>query len=688
MKKYSADKIRNVAVVGHGGAGKTTLAEHFLYLTGVVDRIGTVEAGNTASDYEQLEHKRTISLNAAVLPVEWHDHKVNLIDVPGFPDFIGDLYGVARVADSMLMVTEPKDHVDVGFENAWELAEEFTIPRMIFVNKMERENADYAGLLRSLEQTYGKMIVPIQVPIGSQLQFKGVVDLLAMKAYTDGDRTVVESEIPADMLAEAEAARDKMMDAAAECDDDLAMKYLEGESLTPAEIEHGLLLGVEQGKVVPVLIGSAGHGIGVPTLLDRIVGVLPAPSELPHKAGDKELQTDESAPLAAFVFKTTADPYVGKINYFKVFQGTLSSDSHVWNPNREKDERVGQVFHPRGKNQESATAVGAGDIGAVAKLQETRTGDTLTVKGSGIQFEPIHYPNAIYSIAVHAATKADEDKLGPAIMRLVDEDPTFHTNHDAELGQTILSGMGDLHLDVTIERLHNKFGVNVVTEEAKVPYRETVRGSAKAQGKHKKQTGGRGQYGDCWIELMALERGTGFEFADKVVGGSIPRNFIPAVEKGIREVLAKGIQAGYTVVDVRATVYDGSYHDVDSSEQAFKMAGALAFRNAAAAAQPTVLEPVLLVDIVVPEEYVGDINSDLNGRRGRLLGMEAIGGGKQRIRAHVPQGEMMKYALDLRSMTRGRGRFATEVDHYEELPANLVADLVKKHEATRQHEED
>lgn len=688
MKRYSGDKIRNVAVVGHGGAGKTTLCEHFLFLTGTADRIGTVEAGNTVSDYDALEQKRTISLNASVLPIEWHDHKINLIDVPGFPDFIGDLYGVTRIADSMLIVTEAKDHFDVGFENAWELAEEYTIPRMIFVNKMERENADFPGLLRALETAFGKKVVPIQIPIGHQLTFSGIVDLLAMKAYSGSEKDGKEFDIPDDMKDEAEKAHEKMMDAAAECDDELAMKYLEGESLTAAEVEHGLLLGVEQGKVVPVLIGSAGHGVGVSVLLDRIVGVLPAPTELPHKAGDKDLKCDDSLPLAALVFKTTADPYVGKINYFKVYQGQFAADSHVWNMNREKDERVGQVFFPRGKSQEATTVVGAGDIGAVAKLQETRTGDTLTVKGSGIQFEEIKYPGPIYSIAVHAASKADEDKLGPALTRTADEDPTFHAVHDSEVGQTILSGMGDLHLDVTIERMHAKFGVNVVTEEARVPYRETVRGSAKAQGKHKKQTGGRGQYGDCWIELEARERGSGFEFADKVVGGSIPRNFIPAVEKGIREALGKGIQAGFSVVDVRATVYDGSYHDVDSSEAAFKMAGQLAFRNAAASAQPTVLEPVLGVDIIVPEEYVGDINSDLNGRRGRLLGMEAIGGGRQRVRAHVPQAEMMKYALDLRSMTRGRGRFSTEFDHYEEVPANIVQDLVKKYEQTRVEQED
>ncbi len=688
MKKYSADKIRNVALVGHGGSGKTTLAEHILFISGATDRVGTVEAGNTVSDYDPLEQKRKISLNASVLPIEWRDHKINLIDVPGYPDFIGDLFGVCQVVESMVIVTEAKDHTDVGFENAWEEAEIDALPRMIFVNKMERENADFPGLVRFLENSYGRKVVPIHMPIGSQLEFKGVIDLLEMKAYVGHDKDLHAEDIPADLLAEAEAMREKVVDAATIADDELALKYLEGESVTPDEVMHGLLLGVEQGRVVPVCIGSAAHGIGVGLLVDRIVGALPAPTDMPHKAGDKELESDEGGPLAALVFKSTADPYVGKISFFRVFSGTFTSDSHVWNPNREKDERVGQVFCPRGKTQESTPAVGAGDIGAVAKLQETRTGDTLTTKGSGIQFEPFHYPGPIYSIAIHAATKADEDKLGPAMMRLADEDPTFVSRQDPELNQTILSGMGDLHLDVTIERLHNKFGVNVETEEARVAYRETVRSSATAEGKHKKQTGGRGQYGHCKIEMEPLDRGAGYEFVDKVVGGAIPRNFIPAVEKGIREALTKGIQAGYPVVDLRTTLVFGSYHDVDSSEAAFKMAGQLAFRNAAALAQPTMLEPIVLVDIIVPEEYVGDINSDLNGRRGRLLGMEAIGSGRQRIRAHVPQGEMMKYALDLRSITRGRGKFATEFDHYEELPANVIQELVKKHERERKEEQE
>jgi elongation factor G len=683
LKAYSADKIWNVGVVGHGGVGKTTLVEHLLFLAGITDRVGAVEGGTAASDFDPLEQKRHISLNAAVLPLEWKGRKVNFGDVPGFPDFIGDLYGVARVVDAALIVTEAKDQIDVGFENAWEVADEQGLPRMIFVNKMERDNADYPGLLRHLDALYGRRVLPIQLPIGVQLEFKGIVDLLTMKAYLGSDKDVKEAEIPSDLQDEVAGARERVVDAAAEADDELAMKYLEGEALTPDEVARGLRLAVKEGKVVPLCIGSAGHGIGLVPLLDAITGLLPSAAEREHKAGDMGLKPEDDGALAAFVFKTTADPYVGKINYFRVFSGTFSSDSHVWNPGRERDERVGQVFYPRGKGQESTAAVHAGDIGAVAKLQETRTGDTLTTKDSRIRFPEIEYPNPIYSVAIRAATKSDEDKLGPALTRLADEDPTFHPSHDPELGQVLLSGMGDLHLDVVIERLSSKFGVTVETEEARVPYRETVRTAAKAQGKHKKQTGGRGQYGDCWIELQPLERGAGFEFVDKIVGGSIPRNYIPAVEKGVREALGKGIQAGYPVVDVSVTVYDGSYHEVDSSEAAFKMAGVLAFRNAASQASPTVLEPILNVDIVVPEEYVGEINADLNGRRGRLLGMEAVGGGRQRVRAHVPQGEMMKYALDLRSMTRGRGRFSAAMDHYEELPANLVQELVKKYERER-----
>ncbi|HJP83644.1 MAG TPA: elongation factor G, partial [Fimbriimonadaceae bacterium] len=607
MKQYSAENIRNVAIVGHGGSGKTMLVEHLLYTAGASDRVGSVDGGNTQSDFDPLEIRRKISLNATVVPLEWQGVKVNLIDVPGYPDFIGDLHGVARVVEAMIIVTEAKADLDVGFELAWEIAEEHGLAKCIFVNKLERDNADYEGLMNTLHERYGRKVVGVQIPIGHQAAFSGVLDLLNMKVYKGKDRGMEVEDVPTGYAEEAAERRDKMMDAAAEGDDDLAMKYLEGEQLTEDEIEHGLLVGVETGKVVPVLLGSAASGIGVATLLDRIIHELPSPVDTPKSFEGQALKPDSNGPLVGFVFKTTADPFVGKINFVRLFSGTLKADDHVLNVNREKDERVHNLFYPHGKGQEPATAVGAGDICAIAKLQDTHTGDTLCNSKDKRMLPAIDFPEPIYRIAVVPATKADEDKLGVSIQRLIEEDPTFRHSRDAVAHQEILEGMGDIHLETIIEKLKSKFGVNVKVEEARVPYKETVRGSAKAQGRHKRQTGGKGQFGDCWIELEPLDRGGGFSFDNKVVGGAIPKNFIPAIEKGIREAADHGLVAGYPVVDFKVTVYDGSYHDVDSNEQAFKTAGALALRAAAEKAQATILEPVLNVEVDVPDDCVGDV---------------------------------------------------------------------------------
>lgn len=688
MKSYTPDKIRNVAIVGHGGSGKTMLVEHMLYTAGALDRIGTVEAGNTASDFDPLEIRRKISISASVVPLEWHDHKINLIDVPGYPDFIGDLHGVARVVESMIIVCEAKADLDVGFELAWEVAEQHGLATCIFVNKLERDNADFAGLMNTLHQRYGRKVVSVQIPIGHQAAFSGVLDLLNMKVYKGKDRGIEIEEVPAGYAAEAAERREKMMEAAAEGDDELAMKYLEGEPLTAEEIERGLLVGTERGKVVPVLLGSAASGIGVATLLDRIIGELPAPTEVPHKIEDLEIKCDPNGPLVAFVFKSTADPYVGKISYVRVFSGTMKVDDHVWNVNRERDERLHNLYYPHGKAQETATEVVAGDICALAKLQDTHTGDTLSTAKDKIKLPPVHFPDPIYRLAIKPATKADEDKLGPALDKLLEEDPTLRHHRDPALRQDILEGMGDIHLDSAIEKLKARFGVTVNTEEAKVPYRETIRKAAKAQGKHKRQTGGKGQYGDCWIELTPLGRGEGFAFENKVVGGAIPKNYIPAIEKGIRETMEKGFLAGYPVVDVKATVYDGSYHEVDSSEMAFKIAGSLAFKNAAEQASPVVLEPILNLEVDVPDDTVGDVVGDLNGRRGRLQGMDPVAPGKTRVRAQVPMASMTRYALDLRSLTKGRGRFRQELSHYDEMPPNEQQILVNEYQRQKKEDED
>ncbi len=679
MKSYTADKIRNVAIVGHGGSGKTMLVEHLLYTAGATDRVGSVDGGNTQSDYDPLEIRRKISLSATVLPLEWHGCKINLIDVPGYPDFIGDLHAIARVVESMIIVAEAKHDLDVGFELAWEVAEAHGLAKCIFVNKLERDNADFDGLMETLHQRYGRMVVNTQIPIGHQAAFSGVLDLLNMKVYKGKDRGVEIEDVPTGYAEEALLRREKMMDAAAEGDDDLALKYLEGEPLTEAEIEHGLLVGVETGRVVPVLLGSALSGVGVATLLDRIIGELPSPVDVPKF----DLVPNPEGPVAALVFKTTADPFVGKINFFRVFSGTVKVDAHLINPNQGGEERLHNLFYPHGKGQETALAVVAGDIAAVAKLSNTHTGDTLTTSKDRIELPAVAWPDPVYRIAISPASKADEDKLAGALARLLEEDPTLRHYRDGTTHQDILEGMGDIHLDTVIEKLKSKFGVSVKIEDAKVPYLETVRGTAKAQGRHKRQTGGKGQFGDCWIEIEPMPRGSGFAFDNKVVGGSVPKNFIPAIEKGIREAMVHGLVAGYSATDFKATVYDGSYHDVDSSEAAFKIAGAIALRAAAALAQPIILEPILGVEVDIPDENVGDVVGDLNGRRGHLQGMEPCAAGKTRVKASVPQSTMLRYALDLRSITKGRGRFKQAVTHYDEVPHLEMQVLVTEFEKRR-----
>jgi elongation factor G len=682
LKQYSPDKIRNVAVVGHGGSGKTMLVEHMLYTAGQTDRVGNTEAGNTSSDFDPLEIRRKISVSASVLPLEWHDHKINLIDVPGFADFSGDLAAAARVADAMIIVAEAKREIDVGFDLAYEAAQKYKLPVCVFVNKLERDNADYQGLIDALKERFGRKIVNVQIPIGHQAAFSGILDLLNMKVYKGKDRGEVIEDIPTGYKEDAEALREQMMDSAAEGDDDLAMKYLEGEELNAEEIEHGLHVGMKQGKVMPILLGSALSGIGVATLLDRIIGEMPAPTERTAKAGDKTLECDPDGPLAAFVFKTTADPFVGKINFIRVFSGTLKHDDHVLNIDQDQDERLHNLFFPHGKAQEPAEVVPVGDICGVAKLSNTHTNETLTSVKDKIQVDKIEFPDPIYRVAIVPKSKADEDKMGSAIEKLLEEDPTLHFHRDPALQQDLLEGMGDIHLDTAIEKLKNRFSVTVETENAKTPYRETITAQSKAQGKFKRQTGGKGQYGDCWLELEPLERDAGFQFESKIVGGAIPKNFIPAIEKGVRETLDKGFLAGYPVQDVKAVVFDGSYHDVDSSEAAFKKAGELAFKNAAKEAKPVILEPILDIEIEVPEDTVGDVVGDLNGRRGQMQGMEPIAGEKQIVKAQVPMATTMRYALDLRSLTKGRGRFRASISHYAALPHNEAEKLIAayKHE--------
>lgn len=686
MKQYTPEQIRNVAIVGHGGAGKTMLVEHLLYTAGASDRVGAIDAGNTQSDYDPLEIRRKISIGASVTPLEYHDHKINLIDVPGFPDFAGELHAVAEVVSSMIIVCEAKRDLDVGFDLAWEIAEKHGLAKSIFINKLERDNADYEGLIETLHNRYGRRIVNVQIPIGSQANFSGVLDLVQMKVYKGKDRGEIIEEIPDEYREEANERHEKMMDAAAEGDDELAMKYLDGQELTPEEVEHGILEGSRKGKVVPVMLGSAGSGIGIAPLLDHIIGELPSPLYRPLEVDGKHFEEDPNGPLIGYVFKTTADPYVGKLNYVRIFSGTLKADDVVTNCSQEKEERVHNLFTPRGKNPEPVDRVVAGDICVIAKLAHTHTGDTLCGKEKVLIPRP-EFPEPVYRVAIHPKSKADEDKLGAALDRLLEEDPTLRYSRDPELRQDLLEGLGDIHIETAIEKLKDRFGVSVETGEAKVPYRETIRGAAKAQGKFKRQSGGKGQYGDCWLAIEPLAQGEGFVFESKVVGGAIPKNYIPAVEKGVVETMARGVLAGYPVVDVKVTVYDGSYHDVDSSEAAFKMAGSLGFKAATDLAKPVLLEPIMSVTIDVPDDCVGDVVGDLNTRRGHMLGMDQVAAGKTRIMAEVPMATMMRYALDLRSLTRGRGLFSSTFARYQDVPAHESAGLIKAFDESGNHPE-
>jgi elongation factor G len=680
-------------LVGHGGCGKTSLAEALLFVSGGIDRLGRVDEGTTTSDYDPDEIKRKISINATPVPCEWKGVKVDFVDTPGYADFVGDVKSTLRVVEGAMIVVCAVSGIEVGTENAWAFAQENGISRVFFVNKMDRENADFYSVADALKLRFGARVVPVQLPVGAAETFTGVVDLLSMKAYIGSGRNVTEGPVPADMADAVAKYRDALVEAAAENDDELISKYLDGVELTDEEVIRGLEAGVRSGSVFPVFCGSAAKDIGITDLLDEIVGSFPSAAEAgpakgvnPQSGAEEERMPLDSEPFSGLVFKTVADPYVGKLTYFRVYSGVLKSDSHSFNSTKGVDERIGQIYLAKGKTQMPVAEVHAGDIAAVAKLAETVTGDTLCDRAKPIRFAPIGFPEPVFSVAIQAKTKVDEDKLGPGLQKLGDEDPTFKHRRDPDTGQTLISGLGETHVDIIVDRLKRKFGVSVDVSTPRIPYRETITTGAKAQGKHKKQSGGRGQYGDAWLELQPQERSKGFEYVDAVVGGSIPRQYIPAVEKGVREAMDRGILAGYPVVDVKAIVYDGSFHPVDSSEMAFKMAGIIAFQAAAEKAGPVILEPVMNVEVIVPEEYMGDIIGDLNGKRGRILGMEPIEGGRQRIKAVVPQSEMQRYAVDLRSIARGRGTFHAELSHYEQTPAHVAQQIIEQHKKEKSEE--
>ncbi|MGE5588509.1 MAG: elongation factor G [Clostridia bacterium] len=687
LKRYRTEDLRNVALIAHGGAGKTSLAEAILYDAGAIDRLGRVDDGTSTMDYDPDEIRRKISISTSVAPLEWKGVKVNLIDTPGYADFVGEVKSGLRVADSAIVAVCAVSGVEVGTENVWKFADERGLPRAIVVTKLDRENADFFKTVDAVRGAFGNRCVPVQIPIGSQDSFRGVVDLIRMKAivYKDGaGANYEETDIPADLAGQARELRDALVEIAAESDDELIEKYLEGNELTQEEIVKGFRAGVVQGKVYPILCASALRNIGVQPVIDAIVSLLPSPVEAGAVEGkapgsdEKAVRAPEDgAPLAALVFKTTADPFVGKISMFRVYSGLLRSDSQVYNITKDAQERIGQVFFMKGKQQEPAGEVGAGDIAAVAKLSVTATGDTFTDKANPIVLPGIDFPKPTLAMAMKPKSKGDEEKIGSGLARLAEEDPTVVVRRDVETSETIVEGMGEVHIEVIAEKLKRKFGTDVVLETPKVPYRETIRGTAKVEGKHKKQTGGRGQYGHVFLELEPLPPGGEFEFVDKIFGGAVPRQYIPAVEKGVRESLQEGVLAGYPVVDVKVTLYDGSYHPVDSSEMAFKIAASMAFKKGVMEAHPVLLEPIMNVQVVVPENQMGDVMGDLNKRRGRIMGMEPHGK-YQVIKAQAPMAEMFKYAIDLRSITGGRGSYSMEFSHYEEVPAQISQQIIEK----------
>ena len=677
MKAYAPEAIRNVGLFGHGGAGKTSLTEALLFHTGAVNRLGRVDDGSSTTDHDpdEIRHKMTISLSLA--PVEWKNTKINLLDAPGYSDFFGEVIQAMGVVECALLVLESVGGVQVGTVAAWKKAVAEGVPRLVFINKMERENADYDRVLGQLRDRWGTGIVPVTIPVGTQASFRGVIDLLSGQAIFD--EKGAPSAVPDDMADQVARYREMLIESVAELDDDLLTKYLDGQAITPQELVTTLRQGVADGKLVPTLAGSALQSRGIASLLDTIVSLAP-PASAAHV--DPEEGTLDGA-TAALVFKTVSDPFLGRESFLRSFAGDIKSDTHLWNARERKDERLGQLSYLRGKQPEATNAIGSGDIGVVAKLAGTSTGDTLTTREHPVVLKPLEFPQPLFSVAIEPKTKTDVDKLSPALARMVEEDPTLSVHHESATSETILSGLGESHVEIACERMQRKFGVAVTHATPKVAYRETIHGPAKAEGRYVRQTGGHGQYGVCSIEVEPLPRGAGYEFVDRIVGGVVSHSFRPAVDKGIREAMDEGIISGYPMVDVRAVLYDGKEHPVDSSEMAFKIAGSMAFKKAAADAGVELLEPVSDVEILVPDEFTGEVMGDLNTRRAHVHGMNPEGA-LTNISAEVPGAELLRYATELRAMTQGQGTFKARLSHYQPVPAHLAQQVIEKLKAERE----
>lgn len=687
MGKYDTAKLRNLGIVAHNSAGKTSLVEAILFNTGMTSKLGKVDDGSSSMDFEEEEIKRKATLSASLNHCTWKDHSLHIVDTPGVSNFLHDTRRCLRILGGAVVIVSAISGTKSQTKQIWNWCDQFEIPRIAFVNKMDKERADFLKAVDDMEKSLGARAVVVTMPIGAEEGFKGTIDLLTMRARIykfDEKGTYDEVDIPAELMDEAENLREQLLEAIAESDDELMEKYLEGETLTEEELYRGLREGVLTSVFTPVFCGSATANIGIRQLMDYIVACLPSPIDKGLQIGVKpgteesvERQPSEDEPFSAMVFKTINDPYAGKLSLMRLYSGTLKPDTVVYNPNKDEKERIGNILEMEGKKQVPMDLAAAGDIIAVPKLKVTATGDTLCDLKEQVMYEPLVPLKPIISFALEAKSKGDEDKIYTGLQRLMEEDPTLTTSRDEETKEMVLSGMGQIHLEVAVERLKRKYGAEVILKEPKVPYRETIRASTQVQGKYKKQSGGRGQFGDVWIEVKPLPRGSGYEFIDKIVGGAIPRNYIPAVDKGIQEAMRTGPLTKNQVVDVQITLYDGSYHSVDSSEMAFKVAGSMAFKKAMDACKPILLEPVMAMEVTVPDDCMGDVIGDLNSRRGKVVGVEPQAN-SQVIRAEVPMAEVLRYAPELRSMTSDRGMFSMEFSKYEEVPSHQTAKILEE----------
>ncbi len=671
MKQYPPDKIRNIAIIGSGTTGKTSLSEALLFKSGTTTRQGNISDGNTVSDFDPEEIKRNISIHSTLLPFEWKEHKINLIDTPGFIDFVGDAISAMRVTDNLMIVVDAVSGHGAALENLWKIADKYNIPRFIIINKLDKSQADFEKTVENLRKKFGRKIVPIQIPAGIETSFSGVHNLL-------------KPETPAELKEMADKYKEMLIEAIAEIDDTILTEYLENKEITREQLTEHLIQAINADKLFPVFCASSTNNVGVEELLDGIISWMSPANEkaAPAKNPDGEeiqIKSDQNEPFSAYVFKTVSEAHIGNLAYIRVYSGTIKPSSPVLNSTKGKDERIGQIITMRGKTKVDLPSLSAGDIAVLPKLKITGTGDSLCDKNKVVLFEPARYPDPVMSFAVKPKSKADQEKMALGLSNFTQEDPTFRMNYNPETRETVISGMGDVHLEVILKRIKERYGIDIEIGEPRIPYKETILGKAEGQGKYKKQTGGRGQYGDTWLKIEPLPRGQGFEFENKIVGGAIPRNYIPSVEKGVREAMTGGVVAGYPVVDVKITLFDGSYHEVDSSDMAFKIAASMGFKKIFQEAKPILLEPIVEITVNVPPEFVGEVTGDLNKRRGRISNIEA-----DKVVALVPQGEIAKYATDLRSFTHGQGTFSTRFSHYEQVPPQTQQKLMETYQKLKE----